>query len=190
MLSGRRLDLLDPSPLDIEIEDIAQGLSRVARWNGQTDGTWAFTVAQHSVLVEDLAARLRPNIDARWRLAALLHDAQEYVVGDLISPFKAAVGADYKAFENRLAGAIQVRFGLPRELPDNLGSLIKRADRAAAYLEATQLAGFDAAEGQRYFGKPRGAAAPAILKIRLQPVAPEEAKARFVKRFEVLTKRL
>ena len=188
MLSGRRLDLLDPSPLDIEIEDIAQGLSRVARWNGQTDGTWAFTVAQHSVLVEDLAGKLRPNIAARWRLAALLHDAAEYVIGDLISPFKAAVGADYKAFEHRLAAAIQVRFGLPRELPENLRSLIKRADRAAAYLEATQLAGFDAAEGQRYFGRPRGSGAPAILKMRLQPWAPEEAKLRFVKRFQSLTK--
>ena len=190
MLSGRRLDLLDPSPLDIEIEDIAQGLSRVARWNGQTDGTWSFSVAQHSVLVEELAVKIRPNIDARWRLAALLHDAAEYVIGDLISPFKAAVGTDYKGFEKRLATAIQVRFGLPRELPESLRSLVKRADRAAAYLEATQLAGFDPAEGQRYFGKPRGSGAQAILKIRLQPWPPDEAKTHFVTRFQTLTKGL
>ena len=190
MLSGRRLDLLDPSPLDIEIEDIAQGLSRVARWNGQTKGDWAFTVAQHSLLVEELAGRLKPNIAERWRLAALLHDAAEYVVGDLISPFKAAVGADYKAFELRLASAIHLRFGLPAHLPESLSGLIKRADRAAAYLEATQLAGFDEAEGRRYFGQLRGAQAPAILRLRLAPVPPAEAQARFLARFEALSRAL
>ena len=188
MLSGRRLDLLDPSPLDIEIDDIAQGLSRVARWNGQTEGEWAFTVAQHSLLVEDLAGRLRPDIAERWRLAALLHDAAEYVVGDLISPFKAAVGADYKSFEVRLASAIHVRFGLPTSLPGTLTELIKRADRAAAFLEATQLAGFDETEGRRYFGQLRGAAAEPIRKLRLKPLPPSEAKAAFLARFETLSR--
>lgn len=187
MLSGRRLDLLDPSPLDIEIEDIAQGLSRVARWNGQTEGDWAFTVAQHSLLVEDLAGRLKPNIAERWRLAALLHDAAEYVVGDLISPFKAAVGADYKSFEVRLASAVHVRFGLPAALPESLTALIKRADHAAAYLEATQLAGFEEAEGRRYFGQVRGTAAAKILHLRLEPLPPAEAKAAFLARFEALS---
>jgi len=117
MLSGRRLDLLDPSPLDVEIEDIAHGLSRVARWNGQTEGDWAFTVAQHSLLVEDLVGRFRPKAPGPWRLAALLHDAPEYVIGDLITPFKAAVGVDYKALEKRLMAAVHIRFGLPPALP-------------------------------------------------------------------------
>ena len=99
MLSGRRLDLLDPSPLDIEIEDIAHGLARVARWNGQTGGEHAFSVAQHSLLVETIVGEIEPALDTRFRLASLMHDAPEYVIGDLISPFKAALSLDYKAFE-------------------------------------------------------------------------------------------
>lgn len=182
MLSGRRLDLLDPSPLDVEIEDIAQGLSRVARWNGQTGGEWAYSVAQHSLLVEGLLTRFRPKAPVAWRLAALLHDAPEYVVGDLITPFKAAVGLDYKALEKRLQAAIHIRFGLPAVLPESAGTLIKRADRAAAYLEATQLAGFSQSEGYRYFGRPRG-----LDKLRLEPWPPGDAKTRFLDRFRELT---
>ncbi len=128
MLSGRRLDLLDPSPLDVEIEDIAHGLSRVARWNGQTTGSWAYSVAQHSLLVDGLVGRFRPKAPQAWRLAALLHDAPEYVIGDLITPFKAAVGLDYKALEARLQAAIHLRFGLPARPPKSATALIKRAD--------------------------------------------------------------
>ncbi len=182
MLSGRRLDLLDPSPLDVEIEDIAQGLSRVARWNGQTEGDWAYSVAQHSLLVEGLVARFRPKAPVAWQLAALLHDAPEYVVGDLITPFKAAVGLDYKALEKRLQAAIHIRFGLPAALPESASALIKRADRAAAYLEATQLAGFSQGEAHRYFGRPRD-----LDRLRLEPWPPGEAKDRFLDRFEELT---
>ncbi len=154
MLSGRRLDLLDPSPADIEIEDIAHGLARVARWNGQTLGDHAFSVAQHALVVTDIAAALAPAAERRWLLAALLHDAPEYVVGDLISPFKAAVGLDYKAFEIRLLEAIHLRFGLPPVLPAAVAADIKQADRIAAYYEATGLAGFGAEEGRRFFGAP------------------------------------
>lgn len=186
MLSGRRLDLLDPSPLDIEIEDIAQGLSRVARWNGQTAGDWAFTVAQHSVLVESLVGRLKPDVSTAWRLAALLHDAPEYVIGDLITPFKAAVGTDYKALEHRLMAAIHLRFGLPADPPASLQRLIKRADKIAAYLEATQLAGFTPAEGQRYFGRPKALDTAGLAKIRLTALPPAEAKDRMLERFDKL----
>src|SRR5499425_2402714 len=126
MLSGRRLDLLDPSPLDIEIEDIAHGLARVARWNGQTSGDHAFSVAQHSVLVERLTGELNPRLSREVRLMALLHDAPEYVIGDLISPFKAAVGIDYKDFELRLLASIHVRFGLPAPAPAPLLTLFKK----------------------------------------------------------------
>ena len=181
MLSGRRLDLLDPSPLDVEIEDIAHGLSRVARWNGQTEGDWAFTVAQHSLLVEDLVGRFRPKAPGPWRLAALLHDAPEYVIGDLITPFKAAVGVDYKALEKRLMAAVHIRFGLAPALPQTAAKLIKRADRAAAFLEATQLAGFAATEARRFFGSPRG-----LEDVRLEPWPPAEAKRRFVERYAEL----
>ena len=154
MLSGRRLDLLDPSPLDIEIGDIAHGLARLARWNGQTKGAHAFSVAQHCVLVEAIAGVLKPRLDEKFRLAALLHDAPEYVVGDLISPFKAAMGATYKSFEERIQRAIHIRFGLAPELPASVAQLIKKADKIAAYHEATQLAGFSVADARQYFGDP------------------------------------
>ena len=185
MLSGRRLNLLEPSPLDIEIEDIAHGLSRVARWNGQTSGDWSFSVAQHSVLVETLLGRYRENAPASWRLAALLHDAAEYVIGDLISPFKAAVGLDYKAFERNLQSAIHIRAGLPPMPPKTAQTLIKRADRVSAYLEAVQLAGFEPAEARKFFGNPRG-----LDDFSLVPHPPDEAKSAFIARFESLSVRL
>jgi uncharacterized protein len=156
MLSGRRLDLLDPSPLDIEIEDIAHGLARVARWNGQTKGDHAFSVAQHSVLVARLYAHCAKSAPRNFQLAALLHDAPEYVVGDMISPFKAALGVDYKAFETRLLTAIHLRFGLPAHLPSDVVEAIKFSDKTSAYLEATQLAGFSIVEARKFFGEPKG----------------------------------
>ncbi|RTM03555.1 MAG: HD family hydrolase, partial [Hyphomicrobiales bacterium] len=156
MLSGRRLDLLDPSPLDIEIADIAHGLARVARWNGQTSGDHAFSVAQHSLLVEALYGELAPEATAEARLAALLHDAPEYVIGDMISPFKSVMGGSYKDCELRLQRAIHLRFSLPAELGAALRKDIKRADQIAAYYEATLLAGFSTAEATEYFGRPRG----------------------------------
>ena len=154
MLSGRRLDLLDPSPLDVELEDIAHGLARVARWNGQTTGAAIFSVAQHSLLVEALARAKLPKLDAKGRLAVLLHDAPEYVIGDMISPFKAVIGDSYKGVEKRLLSAIHLRFGLPAKLADTLTELIKAADRNAAYLEATRLAGFASTEARKFFGQP------------------------------------
>lgn len=184
MLSGRRLDLLDPSPLDIEIEDIAHGLARVARWNGQTQGDHAFSVAQHCVLVLRLFAHANPAATQTEKLAALLHDAPEYVVGDMISPFKAALGVDYKAFENRLLSAIHVRFGLPPQLPDRLTDAIKQADRVSAYLEATQLAGFSLEEGRKFFGQPKGLNG---FDVALHPLATPTASAAYLAAFKDLT---
>jgi uncharacterized protein len=184
MLSGRRLDLLDPSPLDIEIADIAHGLARVARWNGQTSGAHIFSVAQHTLLVEALA-RLRTRLDRRARLAVLLHDAPEYVIGDMISPFKSILDEAYKAVEQRLLAAIHLRFGLPAALPRDIVALIKAADRAAAHLEATRLAGFEAAEARRFFGRPP--AVPARLeRDYLTPWPANEAEARYLERFAKL----
>ncbi len=187
MLSGRRLDLLDPSPLDIEIEDIAHGLARVARWNGQTTGDDIFSVAQHSVLVERLARRAAPDLDRRWRLCVLLHDAPEYVIGDMISPFKAVLGGDYKAVEARLLAAISRRFSLPAEWPPALTKAVKAADRAAAYFEATHLAGFTTAEAQRFFGRPAPLDA-ALAADYLTPWRVEAAKKRFLERYEELSR--
>lgn len=184
MLSGRRLDLLDPSPLDVEIEDIAHGLARVARWNGQTKGPHAFSVAQHCVLVERLSTELSPSgLTREARLMALLHDAPEYVVGDLISPFKAAVGINYKSLELRLLAAIHMRFGLPPKPPVALQTLFKKADIISAYHEATQLAGFEPAEARKIFGIP-----PASMKTpRLVPLPTGEAQALFLEHFRKLT---
>jgi 5'-deoxynucleotidase YfbR-like HD superfamily hydrolase len=179
MLSGRRLDLLDPSPLDVEIADIAHGLARVARWNGQTTGEHIFSVAQHSLLVEEIAGRLTPAADRPTRLVVLLHDAAEYVIGDIISPFKAVLGDAYKEVERRILTAVHLRFGLPPTPPGATAKLLKRADATAAFLEATQLAGFSLAEARTFFGSPEGA--PPGLDLTPWPA--EQAAARFLERF-------
>jgi len=186
MLSGRRLDLLDPTPMDIEIEDIAHGLAFVARWNGQTQGDWPYSVAEHSLLVEDIFARLNPGIAERWRLAALLHDAPEYVIGDMISPVKAAVGPGYGALDERLTAAVHLRFGLPAVLPAAMKKEIKRADRISAWHEAVEIAGFTRAEADKYFGRP-GEVLPGRLAIRLRP--PAEVRADYLSRFAALAAR-
>ncbi len=185
MLSGRRLDLLDPSPLDIEISDIAHGLARVARWNGQTRGDHAFSVAQHSLAVEALFGELVPAASAEARLAALLHDAPEYVIGDMISPFKSVMGGSYKDCELRLQRAIHLRFSLPAELGAGLRKEIKRADQIAAYYEATLLAGFSAAEATEFFGRPRGFSAE---RFDFTPRSVTWAQAAFLERFAALEK--
>ena len=154
MLSGRRLDLLDPTPMDIEIEDIAHGLAFVARWNGQTIGDYAYSVAEHSLLVETLFGRIAPKAPPKWRLAALLHDAPEYVIGDMISPVKASVGPGYGALDERLEAAVHIRFGLPARVPAQIKRQIKKADKISAWMEATQIAGFTESEATKFFGKP------------------------------------
>ncbi|MBU74821.1 MAG: hydrolase [Rhodospirillaceae bacterium] len=182
MLSGRRLDLLDPSPIDIEILDIAHGLARVSRWNGQTKGLYPLSVAQHSLLVEKIMSLNAPKLERRWRLAALLHDAPEYVIGDMISPFKYALGGIYRDIESRLEVAIHIRFGLPATLPEAVKRAIKRADGMAAWLEATQLAGFTGDEATKIIGKPPGTP----VQMRIRPKSAEQAAEAFLKRFTIL----
>lgn len=185
MLSGRRLDLLDPSPLDIEIEDIAHGLARVARWNGQTSGAHIFSVAQHTLLVDTVLRVKVPRADHRLRLAAMLHDAPEYVIGDMISPFKAVIGASYKAVEKRLLAAIHIRFGLPAVLPEELTKTIKAADAGAAYLEATRIAGFAPTEAKKFFGsEPK--LSPTTERDYLTPWTAGKAETQYLERFRTL----
>lgn len=183
MLSGRRLDLLDPTPVDIEIGDIAHGLAFVARWNGQTEGDYAYSVAEHSLLVERLYTRLTPGAPAKWKLAALLHDAPEYVIGDMISPVKAAVGPGYDELDKRLAAAIHIRFGLPAAIPAQVKRQIKKADRISAWMEATQIAGFSRQEADKFFGHPD----PVLIEglpILLRP--PMEVRAEYTARHSAL----
>lgn len=187
MLSGRRLDLLDPTPVDIEIEDIAHGLAFVARWNGQTLGDFAYSVAEHSLLVEELFGRIDPDVPAKWRMAALLHDAPEYVIGDMISPVKAAVGPGYGELDARLTAAIHLRFGLPAAIPAQIKRRIKKADKLSAWMEATSIAGFTVAEANKFFGRPdadliRG------LGISLRP--PVEVRRDYTDRFNTLLNEL
>ena len=183
MLSGRRLDLLDPTPVDIEIEDIAHGLAFVARWNGQTKGDFPFSVAEHSLLVEEIYGRLVPEAPVKWRLAALLHDAPEYVIGDMISPVKAAVGPDYGTLDDRLAAAIHIRFGLPATIPQAVKRKIKKADKISAWLEAIQLAGFTLNEANKYFGAPDEDLARGLV-LKLRP--PVDVREDFVARHAAL----
>lgn len=183
MLSGRRLDLLDPTPVDIEIEDIAHGLAFVARWNGQTKGDFAYSVAEHSLLVEELFTRLNPGISTRWRLAALLHDAPEYVIGDMISPVKASVGPGYEELDDRLTAAIHLRFGLPAATPAPIKKQIKAADRISAWMEAVEIAGFTVTEANKLFGKPDRTIIR-NLHIRLRP--PVEVRNDFTTRHNTL----
>ncbi len=187
MLSGRRLDLLDPTPMDIEIEDIAHGLAFVARWNGQTKGDYAYSVAEHSILVEQIFTRMNPTAPIKWRLAALLHDAPEYVIGDMISPVKAAVGPGYEVLDDRLIAAIHIRFGLPAQVPALIKKQIKRADKISAWLEATQIAGFSEAEANKLFGKIDPELAQ-NAKIRLRP--PVEVRTEFTARHAELMRQL
>jgi len=170
MLSGRRLDLLDPTPMDIEIEDIAHGLAFVARWNGQTKGDYPYSVAEHSLLVETIYARIVPDAPVKWRLAALLHDAPEYVIGDMISPVKASVGDEYGALDDRLTAAIHLRFGLPAEIPKTVKRQIKRADKISAWMEATQIAGFSTTEATKFFGKPDAKIVTGLKIVLREPV--------------------
>lgn len=179
MLSGRRLDLLDPTPFDIEIEDIAHGLAFVARWNGQTVGDWPYSVAEHSLLVEEIFSRLNPGIASRWRLAALLHDAPEYVIGDMISPVKSAIGPGYAALDDRITAAVHLRFGLPATLPAAIKKQIKEADRLSAHAEAVQIAGFSEVEASRLFGR---ATAPHSGLPKIRPRPPAEVRQKFLAR--------
>lgn len=185
MLSGRRLDLLEPTPLDIEIEDIAHGLSRVARWNGQTMGKWPYSVADHSVFVEKIFCMQNQAVSQRWKLACLLHDAPEYVIGDMITPFKQCLGDYYREIEDRLSDAIHIRFGLPGVLPQWVKKAIKTADKTAAYLEAIQIAGFDHIEAKRHIANPRR-----IPDLTIIPLSPNKAKKVYLQLFNQLIDRL
>lgn len=185
MLSGRRLDLLNPSPVDIEIEDIAHGLAFVARWNGQTKGEYPYSVAEHSLLVERIFGILHPLKPRKWRLAALLHDAPEYVIGDMISPVKAAIGPHYLDLEEKLTSAVHIKFGLPATLPKTIKQQIKRADKISAWLEAVQIAGFEERQANGFFGRLPKRELP---EISIKPRPPLAARADYIKRHEELAR--
>jgi len=130
------------TPLDIEIADIAHGLARVARWNGQTSGAHIFSVAQHTLLVEAVLRQQMPRVDDKFRLPRCCMDAPEYVIGDMISPFKAVLGGDYKVVEARLAGRDPTSASACRRCwlrPSRRRSRPPTAVRP--FLEATHLAG-------------------------------------------------
>ena len=178
MLSGRRLDLLNPSPLDIEIEDIARGISRVARWNGQTSGEYPLSVAQHSVIVAELLKSYNENIEIKWQLAALLHDAAEYIISDMITPLKSFLGEEYIQLEEKIQSAINIRFSLPGEIPKKIYKLIKNSDRQTAFIEAIQLAGFTLKEAKKTLKMPKY-----IPDYKIIPISANKAEKLFLKKF-------
>lgn len=191
MLSGRRLDLLDPSPMDIEISDIARGIACVARWNGQTKGDHAFSVAEHSLIVADICVDLLPTISAQLEMMALLHDASEYVIGDMISPFKNALGFDYRQFEDKLEAAIHIRFGLRAKPSTQQKKLIKQADLACAYYEAIYLAGFSVTEADKFFDRPQNLSQTMLIRLnQMKPLSVKQAEHQFLARFEQVNERL
>ena len=181
MLSGRRLDLLNPSPLDIEIEDIARGISRVARWNGQTSGEYPLSVAQHSVIVAELLKSYNENIEIKWQLAALLHDAAEYIISDMITPLKSFLGEEYIQLEEKIQIAINIRFSLPGEIPKKIYKLIKNCDRQTAFIEAIQLAGFTLKEAKKTLKIPK-----LIPDYKIIPISANKAEKLFLKKFKEL----
>ena len=183
MLSGRRLEILNPSPLDIEIEDIAHGLSFLARWNGQTIGDYPFSVAQHSLLVENIFSRQFPKMDNQSKLFALLHDSAEYVISDMISPLKAHLGKAYEAFDEKLTMALCIRFNIPTTKIKIIKRQVKIADKIAAWLEAIQLAGFSKQEADSLFGKQVGVES---FEEYLSPDTPFFVRKKFVNRFNEL----
>ena len=188
MLSGRRLDLLDPSPLDVEIEDIAHGLARVARWNGQTERRAHFFRRAALAAGRDHRAPAAPISTARPRSRVLLHDAPEYVIGDMISPFKAVIGDAYKAVEARLLAAIHLRFGLPADAAGRS----RRPDQG----RRPSARAFSRRRGLPDFREPKrgGSSAPRRSSPRpssattSRPGPPETAEARFLERFAKLAR--
>lgn len=183
MLSGRRLNLAEPSALDIEIEDIARGLSRINRWSGQTKGQHGFSVAQHSVLVTEQLRLLQPKATTELLRAALLHDAAEYVIGDMISPFKKFIAGSYLDVENQLQAAIHQRFALPHPLPQTWTAGIKRADRHIAWLEATQLAGFSPTDAHKFIAK----TPKKLIQTCLEACSPNKAEQQFLALFQEIS---
>ncbi len=181
MLSGRRLDLLDPSPLDVEISDIAHGLARVARWNGQTRGDFAFSVAQHSLIVEQIVGCERSRsalahggtAARRAGICRRRHDlaVQERHRRRLQGCGKAAAGGDPSAL--RPAGASA---GRDRKGDQGRGPV-------SAYYEATLLAGFESHEAAKFFGEPGGAACEPGEFV---PRPAREMEAAFLARFAEL----
>jgi len=184
MLSGRSLNLINPSAVDIEIHDIALGLSRNTRWNGQTTGEHGWSVAQHSLLVVEILQQHNPQSPSWVLLAALLHDAAEYVTHDLITPLKAAVGDVFKVIEDRLQAAIHTRYSLPVILPNEVKANIKRADLIAAATEAVHLAGFTPKEVK---GILRITEKPYTTKS-LEPLPSTSARDEYLKLFNKLDK--
>lgn len=173
---------MKPAAREVDIEDIARGLSRLPRWNGQTKGSLAFSVAQHSLLVRFLFAELDPKAEKCWQLAALLHDGPEYALGDLIAPFKKVVGETYHQVEQSLQQAIHRRFSLPKVLPSSVAARVEKADRWSASLEAQVLTSFPKetiAQLSPLSSRPFPGAAHALL----EPWPSHVAQGRFLQEF-------
>ena len=144
--SGQVIDLLNPDPACFTIEDIANNLSKLCRFNGQLKRF--YSVAQHSMYVASL-------VPEPLKLQALLHDATEAYICDVPTPLKAMLGSVYKDIEERIARAIGEKFAVDLV---NLHPTVKAADRVMllserdALQECPQSWGCEMDEGLRYPG--------------------------------------
>jgi hypothetical protein len=172
MPSGKRLDLLSPTPFDWDDADLALGLARTYRWGGHSAWPLPLSVAQHSITVMLLrraaafastSTPLAPIIELR----ELLHDAEEGLLGfDAVSPLKPFLGAGFRDLTRRLEQAIFIRYGLPAWTPAE-HKRHKRADRLAAASEAVHVAGWSEQEVR------------ATLKIRAAVLQQDPLAARY-----------
>jgi uncharacterized protein len=148
--SGKRLDLLNPTPFDWEDEDLALGLARTYRWGGHSAWPLPLSVAQHSLLVLALhRRRAHSAANAPAELRELLHDADEGLLGfDCLSPVKPILGQAYRTLTERLEKAIALRYGLPPWTAAEKKAH-KQADQLAAASEAVHVAGWAESEVRR-----------------------------------------
>jgi uncharacterized protein len=194
LLSGKRLDLLNPTPFDWEDEDLALGLARTYRWGGHSAWPLPLSVAQHSLFVLQLRRQRFPDAkDARADLRELLHDADEGLLGfDSISPLKPFLGEAYHDLVARLQTAIGVRYGLPAWTAKEK-RIHKEADRIAAATEAVRVVGWTLDEVHRVLRIPfepltQDPLEPVYGGKAFAPWPPQLAAERFLAELQALTR--
>jgi hypothetical protein len=183
--SGRRLDLLAPTPFDWTDEDLAIGLSRTFRWGGHSVWPAPLSVAQHSLAVLALRRAARPAATRIGLRRELLHDAEEGLTNfDCISPLKPFLGAGFLALQQRLSAAVATRYALPA-WEEEERRLHKKLDIAMAAAEAVHVAGWSRAEVRATLGIRAAVMAADPLQAEFggtpwEPWAPEVAAQRFL----------
>lgn len=173
---GKYIDLLDPDPSVIEIEEIAHRLSNICRWLGGTK--YHYSVAQHSSIICDLVPK-------DIAMQALLHDATEAYMGDLVTPLKVHF-PDFAKMEDNLWAAIADKFGLPRELDPR----IRAADKRIGLTEKKYLLGpgpaYHSDNHEPYTNEEFEPVTGRSIDQSMGRILPEVARDEFLQRFDDL----